>query len=298
MTYLVSQLVEDIRDELHGEFHQEWNIVNGAHNASVTSLAFSDLNLGIGVGSILHILSTGELMYVRDCTGAVSPATVIRGFRGTTAQAIADGAQIEVNPRFPGPRIKRAIQDEIRSWPAGLHAQMLEDFTIGDGQRHVTLSRGDAYRVLEVRRFAGDTHSGRDTYPLVPGPWEITRAAPGPSAGYGVQFGEEIAAGKIHVLYAIPFDVPAVLDDGLDLQDDIGLADGMNEVVRWGAMWRLASREELDRIDLSEQAQPRDAQEVAPGQIVSFARYCKQMRDERIAEEADRLRSYYPIRRA
>lgn len=295
MTYLVAQLIEDIRDELHGEFHQEWNLVNGAQTNSETTIEFLDVMLGIGIGSVLYVNSTGELMYVRDAPSG-SSATVVRGFRGTTATAIAANAQVEVNPRFPPSRIRRAIQDEVRSWPSTLYTATLETISVGHGARHGALSRGDAYRILEVRRAASDTVSTRDTFPIAPRPWDITRAGPSASAGYGVQIGETIPAGDLYVLYAVPFNTSAI-DDGVDLQDDMGLLESMNDIVRWGVCWRLISREEIDRTDMSEQGQPRDAQEIAPNEQSTLARYYLSMRNMRIAQEADRLRAYYPMTR-
>jgi hypothetical protein len=295
MSYLVSELVEDTRDALLGTYRARWNVLAAAVTTTTqATVTLTDDNTGIDAGATLAI--GDELMYVRSKAGAV--ATVVRGFRGTTPATYLNGAVLEENPRFPKYRIKQALKDEIRSWPASLFRPVAEIVAVGGSQRLVQLSRSDVLRLLEVRRDAvsglwplvGST-SARDTYPMVEA--RLVRAGPATVGGWAVELTRNVPAGSLYLVLGCRFDT-SLFDDALDLEDDFGMADFMFDIPKWGAMANLLSEEESLRIAMTAQPQPRRATEVANAEILQTGQFFARKRATRIREAANMLRELYP----
>jgi hypothetical protein len=297
VSYLVSELVEDTRDALLGTYRARWNALGAAISTTTQpTVTLADSVRAVGVGSILAI--GDELLYVRSIAGSV--ATVLRGFRGTTAATYANGTVLEENPRFPKGRIKQALRDEVRSWPASLFRVEASIVPVTSNQRLVSLPFSDVLRVLEARRDPSSSlswaivssNSARDTYPAVEA--RLVRAGPAAVGGWSVELDANVPAGSIYVLLARPFDT-SVWDDSTDLEDDVGLASFMFDIPRWGAMGRLLSEEESLRVAMTAQPQPRRAQEVANAEILQSGQFFQRRRDVRVREAASMLREMYPL---
>lgn len=301
MTYSVGQLIEDTREALEGVYHTSINVVVGSMTSSVAAFTITMNNLSLGPGAVVEV--DNEMMFVTAFDPVTGIATVIRGQFGTTAVSHLAGALVRISSRFTKRRIRRALYEEVGSLPATLFKAESEQVAITDSSRVGTLLRSDIYRLLEVRRdpiptggsgFFQATSVSRDTYPKVPGV-RLMRAGPSLNAGYSIELSQgNVPSGSLYVLYAAPFDV-SNFDDGVDLLDDVGLAQSMLDLVRFGAMSRLIGEEEAIRVDLGEQGQPRVATEVAQGEIPQASNFYLQMRNRRINEESARLLQMYPI---
>lgn len=296
MSYLVSELIEDTRDALLGTYRARWNVLGAAVTTTAqATITLADSVRAIGVGSTLAI--GDELMYVRSMAGSV--ATVVRGFRGTTPATYLIGAVLEENPRFPKHRIKQALKDEIRSWPAGLFRAVATIRPVTSNQRLVTIDRSDVLRLLEVRREPSSTlswaivssNSARDTYPEVEA--KLVRAGPATVAGWAVELTKNVPVGNLYLLLGCKFDT-TLFDDALDLEDDFGLEDFMFDIPKWGAMANLLSEEESLRVAMTAQPQPRKAGEVANAELLQSGQFFARKRATRIAEATNMLREKYP----
>lgn len=296
MPYLVSNLIAETRNELNGTVRTEWNLTNGTGTAVATTITLRDDMRGVDFGTILGV--GNEEMRVRSVSGQV--ATVIRSWNGTTAATWADNAPVEINPRFSVSLLRRTLRDVIRAWPHSLFTPASEILPVGSGQRLFKIGRADAYGVCEVRRdpsSALDVLSpslSRDTYPVVRG-WELVRSGPATAAGVGFQIKEYVPAGNLYVTYGVPFDV-SDFDDAVDLEVDVGLASTMLDIPRIGAIAQCLAWEQVRRVDLSVQSQPRIAAEVPPGEIIQSAAFYTRLHDRRQRVEADRLRQVWGIK--
>lgn len=296
MSYLVSELVEDTRDALLGTYRARWNVLGAAVTTTTqATITLTDTLRTIGPGATLAI--GDELMYVRSMAGAV--ATVIRGFRGTTAATYAINTLVEENPRFPKYRIKQALKDEIRSWPASLFRAVAIYQPVTSNQRLVGIQRSDVLRLLEVRREPSSTlswaivssNSARDTYPLVEA--RLVRAGPATVGGWSVELTKNVPVGNLYLVLGCKFDT-SLFDDALDLEEDFGLEDFMFDIPKWGAMANLLSEEESLRVAMTAQPQPRKATEVANAEILQSGQFFARKRGVRIREAATMLREKYP----
>lgn len=296
MTYLVSALVEDTRDALLGTYRARWNSLTNTITSGATTLQLSDNVNALDRGSVLAI--EDELVLVRSMAGNV--ATVSRGFRGTQAVGHTAGVLVEENPRFPKPRIKQALLDEVRAWPASLFRAVTDIVAVGSNQRLVGISRSDVFRILEARREPSSTlswaivssSSARDTYPKVRA--RLVRAGPATVGGWAVELEANVPVGSLYLLYACPFDT-SVWADGTDLEDFVGLEPFMFDIPKWGAMARLLAEEESLRVAMTQQGQPRRAAEVVNAEILQTGQFFQRRRDQRVREAANVLRERYPV---
>jgi hypothetical protein len=120
------------------------------------------------------------------------------------------------------------------------------------------------------------------------------RAGPATKAGWAVEIaGQALPGGSIYLTVAVPFDT-STWEDGTDLEDQVGLADFMLDIPKWGAIGALISEEESLRVDLTVQPPPRKAAEVAQGEILQTGLFFERRRNRRIREAANRLRELYP----
>ncbi len=293
----VADLIEETVDHLYGSSRQTLTTLDGAVTAAATSLivAHSD---DIGPGSFVAI--GDELIYVQAVTSASRTLTVIRGQRGTTAEAHADGALVDINPIFPRYRIRRALQAEIRSWPSDLYRVDSVDLVTASGTSGYDLDgiASDYLSILDVQ--LGPRSTVNDLAIVKPNYYEVRNADLDiyPS-GNGIVFTGywPSEARDLRVTVAAPFDVES-FDDEDDAEDDIGLAPSQVDIPPMGAAWRLMIARDVKRSFGEGQGEPRRAEEIPPGFAGSIATFLKRTRDQRLADEVVRLRALHPIRRS
>lgn len=289
----VSDLIESTRQHLFTSYRPEYNFLNGALDTSTTSVTLDISPLtGVGRGAILGV--DDELLYVRSVSSQV--CTVVRGWLGTTAAAHSDDALVEVNPRFPRHTIKTALLDEINSWPTDV---FYEDTITLSG---VTSSRGydltglgTFYNVSDVLR---EPYTGETTWRSLSPNFSVQRNLPAASyASTAALFihADLSSATDLQVIVQKPF-VTSTFTDATDVNTTVKLATSMNDIPPFGAAWRLLSTREVKRTFTEAQPEARIAADVPPGYTDQTAARLKRVRDERLIEEAGRLRSKIPLR--
>ena len=293
MPTLVSQLIEDTRRHLYGTSRLSLNrLAAGNINDTVTTITIEFDVKDIVRGALISI--DDELMWVIDSNPAAKTATVIRGYLGTTAAAHNLGSIIEVNPRFPRPYIKRALQQEIDSWGTKLFKVVTANIPFTNSTRIYDLVGLTNFIYIFDARMS--SYVGRTTR-ANPYRWTVLRdmdVAEFPSGSAIELLGDYPNSGTLRVKAAIEFDV-STWTDNTDVES-LGLASSMTDIPPIGAAWRLMSAKEVGRTNLTAQPEPRKAEEVPAGHIASVAAQLKKLRDDRIDEERWTLMQRYPLK--
>jgi len=288
-TTTVEYLINATLRELNGMHRAEWNkLATTVDTDDESVVATFDLK-GIAAGSYVGL--GNEILYVWDTTVPTKTLTVQRAMLGSTRETHDAGDLIEVNPRFPRFAILAALRDEIRSWIPNLYRIAADTFTLDGGETSINLDGlGDILKILDVSRVP--VNSG-DPYTRVA--YRIDRHADTDTFDSGTAIHVTDSPGSTtsyRIVCATPFDV-STFDETTYLVDDIGLAGSMFDIAPLGAAWRLLATREVKRTFTEGQGEPRIAQEVPPGHILQAATGLKQLRDQRIAEEAKRLALTY-----
>lgn len=297
----VYDIVEKVRRELYSMRRGEINVLDGTVGVGDTTVTLADAMGGIVKQAYIGV--EDELMLVRSTSGQV--AIVFRGMFGTTQVAHADGALVEVSPRFTRGDILDRMREEILSWPKDLYRVGAADvISVSDaGVRGYDLDIGDYYDILEVRRSPLDATSQSWTRVRH---FEVVRNLPTAdfASGQALILKENpyssgaSTTSRISVTYAAAFDTTA-WSEQIDLgANGVGLEESMLDVLQYGTTWRVASTREIVRTDIGVQGEPRVKDEVPPMHSTNAAQYIKKIRDDRLAEEIDKLRRRWGIRQA
>jgi hypothetical protein len=112
------------------------------------------------------------------------------------------------------------------------------------------------------------------------------------ASGYALHFYQPFQLPvTIDVLYARRIDLST---SGVD--DELDVTEGMTEILKWGALWRLLAGREAQRLDTGVHQQPSVAQGIPAGAQVQVAEAYRRLRNQLYAEEARRLTTKYPLR--
>lgn len=274
-----SDLVERAKTELEGTGRAEFNFLNEALDAVEIDVTFADSAGGITRGAVIAI--DDELMYVRSVTG--QDATVVRGWKGTTAATHTLGAFIEVNPRFPGPFVLRAILADIRTWPETIFVTEEVAVTIAEAEREGEITPTRTPHNLRWVNFTAD--DGQQV--------RLAATLRETNGNYYAVL-DRVATDDVSglALLCLPHDLSTV-DLTTDIAD-VGLAEDLAEAAVYGACYRLLGGREARRTFTEAQGRSRAAEEVPPLSSVRAATWFKQVRDEILASHALRLAARYP----
>lgn len=293
----VAELIEETTNHLYGTHRSLLNVLDGAvSDTTTTTFTMEDSVDPIAVGAFLSV--DDELVYVRSKNAATKQVTVLRGQRGSTAATHADGALVEVNPRFPRFRVRRALQDEIRSWPDSVFRVAAVNLDTSDGVSGYNLAgvSSDFYAVLDVQLGPRSASDRVDvTHPSFYVVRDADTAIFASGAGIVVTGVLPTEARDLRVVVARPFDV-STFTDATSLENTVGLDAAQVDIPPLGAAWRLMAARDVKRSFGEGQGEPRRAEEIPPGFAASTATFLKRTRDARLSEEAIRLRGKWPLR--
>lgn len=290
----VGTIIEQVRGEILGQRREELDILNGNINDSVTSLTSTDATAGLLAKARIEI--DLEEMYVRSVSGTT--VTVLRGQFGSTAASHTSGAVITINPKFSRFRILRAINDELRSLSSP------ENGLFKISEQNITFVAGTyAYNLASATDVIGST--ARVNY-KVPGSeklWpeaevEILRGMDTSefASGFAVKVPEGAYPGQpMRVRYRTKFT--SLTTTSQDITTDGGLPDSCADILVLGAMARLVIPSEINRNFTDARSDPRADNDVPAGARANSGRAMLMLREERIKEEATRLRAAWPTRR-
>jgi hypothetical protein len=287
----VAQLVNRTQRQLLSGVVEERNKLASALTATATSVVFSYDIAAIRPGTTIEIDS--ELLYVWEVVTGTKTATVERGFNGTTAAAHVSGSICTVAPRFPRNQILEAFNDDLADLSApmnGLYRIKTLDINYNGSDTMINLpSLGDVIDLLDVRLRYLSTD-----YPMIRRV-SLVRNLPTSDFGSGtaLKFNEPTRSGVLRVTYKAPFN--RIVRESDDLQTSTGFPISAEDILVLGAQIRLMAPREIKRNFTESQGDTRRAEEVPSGAVANSIMQLQRLRRDRIAAEATKLDSQYPI---
>ena len=292
----LNEMVDEIRSNLQGYTLRQDRISYVANPAGLTTTSTeitigSSSNLAKGVIEI-----DDELIWIDSFDKADSVLNVIpgfgRGYQGTTPAPHAQYAQITLAPTFPRSAIKKAINDTINGLFPNLWAISSFTFTFNASQTTYPLpddlesilylswqTTGSSQEWLPINRWRADGMANAATF----------------NTTNTVSLYENIQPGRtVQVWYTT---VPNTLDaNSDDFADVTGLPQSSQDVVTLGAAYKLLSFLDSGRINLSSAEADNADSKIPSNAGVASSRYIFALYQQRLNEEALKLKDRYPIR--
>lgn len=287
----VTQLINRTQRQLLSGIVEERNKLSAAVTATATSVVFLYDITAIRPGTIIEVDS--ELMYVWEVVTGTKTATVERGFNGTTAAAHVSGSICTIAPRFPRNQILEAFNDDLADLSSpmnGLYRIKTLDINYNGSDTMINLpSVGDVIELLDVRLRYLSTD-----YPMIRRV-SIVRNLPTSDFGSGtaIKFNEPTRSGTLRITYKAPFN--RIVRESDDLQQVVGFPVSAEDILVLGAQIRMMAPREIKRNFTESQGDTRRAEEVPAGAVANSIAQLQRLRRDRIAAEALKLDSQYPI---
>lgn len=257
---------------------------------SDTSVTVADATV-VSAGSVIEIDS--ELIHVSSVDTSTSTVTFSpfgRGYRGTTAAAHNLNERVTVSPAIPRSTIEQALNDAIEGvWPVVFGVSTYE-FVYTAAKSTYALPAG-AVKVLSVswdtlgptdewsplRRYRVDANADSTDFPT----------------GSTLSIYDPVVPGrKVRVVYT---HAPVRLSAG-DVFTDSGLRDAAQDLVRYGAVYRMVPWLEVGHAP-GNFAEPNYTAGLGRATSPSsLGRFLVQAYQLRLQEEAQALHTLYPTR--
>ena len=289
-------MVDEIKSNLQGYTLRQDRI---SYVANAGGISTTSTNIAIGSASNLAkgiIEIDDELIWIDSFSKTNSTLNVIpgfgRGYQGTSPAPHAQYAQVTLAPTFPRVAIKKAINDTINSLFPNLWAVNSYTFTYNasvttyplpnDVESILYLSwqtTGSSQEWLPINRWRADGMANAATF----------------NTTNTVSIYDSVQPGRtVQVWYTA---VPNTLDSNTDdFADVTGLPQSCQDVITLGASYKLLSFLDPGRINLTS-AEADNADSKIPSTAgVSSSRYIFALYQQRLNEEALKLKDRYPIR--
>jgi hypothetical protein len=288
--------IDSTRSLLLSGFSEERNTLASSYTAGGTSLTFTYPLGGIRPGSRLSIGRNNFYVYAVDGL----TATVAGGEDSTTDANASSGAVVRVNPRFPDHDIWNALVDDLSDLSSpmnGLFALGTVDFTYSSSTNGYDLG-SIASTLIDGYEVKYLTSSGYKNTPRMPkDSWRINRNVNTSeiASGLSLELFQSAEVGRsVRLTYKKTFTAPTALSTDVSTT---GLQATAYDLPPLGAAIRLMAGREIKRNFIESQGDTRRATEVGAGATMQSANGLKQLRAQRIAQEAARLHAMYPIYR-
>lgn len=249
----------------------------------------ADVTIAFGTRIAEHsYLSVGlETFYVISCTQQ-GTATCMRAMDGTDATNHDAGELVRVNPRFTDHRILEALNADLAGLSSrGLYRIRALDRTATTGTLGYDLAADlTASELIDVRWHVNSNYKEwRDiTDYQVLADMDTDDFA----SGTALMLGSAIPDGRsVRIRYRASFGALELLTD--DAVDDAGLPGTAVDIPPMGAAIRLMAGRPIQRADFNRQSEPRRAGEVPTRDVLSATAMLRQLYEERIGQERDRL---------
>ena len=292
----LSELVDEVKSNLIGYALRQDRItyVTNATGLTTTSSAIevgSSDNLAKGIIEI-----DDELIWIDSFSKATNTLTVApgfgRGYQGTTAAPHAQYAQVILSPSFPRQMVKKAINDTIRSFYPKLWAVGQYTFTFNAAQ--TTYSIPDEAREVLYMSWQ-TTGSSREWLPIKRWRFDLLANTNAFNSQKTINLYENIQPGRtIQLWYAMPANTLENNTD--DFVDVTGLPESCQDVVVYGAIYRMLSMLDIGRINLSSAEADLNDSKIPSGAGVAASKYIFALYQQRLQEEALKLSDQFPIR--
>lgn len=262
-------------------------------NTSALTLNLADVsNIGKGVVEI-----DDELLWIDSYDRVSNTATVApygRGYNGTTAAVHTANSRVVVAPTFPKAVVKKAINDTIDAVFPQLFAVGVHVFNFNSAKTTYSLP-AEAETILYVSwQPTGSTEEWMPLRNWRQDPLANTTAF---ASGNTISVYDNIQPGrKIQVHYT---KKPATLSASAGsavFETVTGLPSSCKDVILYGASYRLASFIDPGRLNYSSAEADNADTKIQYGSGASTARFMLGLYQQRLNEEAGKLRDVYPTR--
>lgn len=291
-----NDLVDEVKSNLQGYTLRQDRIsyvtnANGLTTTSLSITAGSASNLAKGIIEI-----DDELIWVDNFDKATNTLNVApgfgRGYLNTVASPHSQNAQITLSPTFPRVTIKKAINDTIRSFYPKLFAVGSTTFTFNAAQ--VTYPLPDDCREVLYMSWQ-TTGSSKEWLPIRKWRFDPLANTPTFNTQKTINLYENIQPGRtVKVWYTmVPDTMDANTDDFVDVT---GLPESCQDVVVYGACYRLLSFLDAGRINLSSAEADLNDTKIPSSAGASVSKYVFALFQQRLQEEALKLSDQFPIR--
>ena len=296
----LEQLIDEVKTNLQGYSLRQDRItyVNNSAGLSTTSLSIqvgSADNLAKGLieidDELIWVDSFNKTNNTLNVMGAPSNP-IGRGFQGTTASPHAQYAQVTLAPTFPRVSIQKAINDTIRSLYPKLFAVSSTTFTFNASQVAYALP-DDAREVLYMSWQT--TGPSKEWLPIKRWRFDSLANTPTFNTQKTINLYENIQPGRtIKVWYTM---VPDTMDNSTDdFVDVTGLPESAQDVIVYGACYRLLSFLDAGRINLSSAEADLNDTKIPSTAGSAVSRYVFALFQQRLQEESLKLSDQFPIR--
>lgn len=255
------------------------------------SLALGNVsNIGKGIVEI-----DDELIWLDSYDRVSSTATAApygRGYQGTTPASHAENTKVTIAPTFPKISVKRAINDTIRSVFPQLYGTARTTFSLTATQSTYALP-ADAETVVAA---SWDTPGPTGEWmPIRDWRQDSTANTTAYGTGQTISIYDRITPGRtVQVVYT---KEPTPLTNSNDVFETVtGLPSSSKDVIVYGASYRLASFIDPGRLTFTSAEADQADTKIQFGSGSNAARFMLALYQQRLAEEAGKLRDKFPVR--
>ena len=292
----LGEMVDEIKSNLQG-YTLRQDRISYVDNVGGLSTTSSAITLGSASNLAKGIIEVDdELIFIDSFDKATNTLNVIpgfgRGYQGTVPAPHSQNAQVTLAPTFPRTAIKKAINDTINSLYPNLWAVASYTFTFNASVTTYALP-DDVEDVLYVSWQT--TGSSQEWLPLRR--WRLDNFANAATFNTNATLNiyDNVQPGRtVQVYYTTTANTLDANSD--DFADVTGLPQSSQDVVTLGASYKLLSFLDSGRINLTS-AEADNADSKTPSTAgVSASRYIFALYQQRLNEEALKLKDKYPIR--
>jgi hypothetical protein len=290
------ELTDEVKSNLQGYTLRQDRITYVTNSGGLTTTSTA-INVGSASNLAKGIIEIDdELIWIDTFDKANNQLTVApgfgRGYMGTTASPHAQYAQVTLAPTFPRVTIKKALNDTIRSLYPKLFAVGSTTFTFNAAQ--VTYPLPDDCREVLYMSWQ-TTGSSKEWLPIRKWRFDPLANTPTFNTQKTINLYENIQPGRtVKVWYTmVPDTMDANTDDFVDVT---GLPDSCQDVVVYGACYRLLSFVDAGRINLSSAEADLNDTKIPASAGSSASKYVFALFQQRLQEEALKLSDQFPIR--
>lgn len=291
-----NDLVDEVKSNLQGYTLRQDRITYVTNTTGLTTTS-SEITVGSASNLAKGIIEIDdELIWIDSFDKANNTLDVApgfgRGYMGTTASPHAQYAQVTLAPTFPRVTIKKALNDTIRSLYPKLFAVGSTTFTFNAAQVTYPLP-DDAREVLYMSWQT--TGSSKEWLPIRKWRFDPLANTPTFNTQKTINLYENIQPGRtVKVWYTmVPDTMDANTDDFVDVT---GLPDSCQDVIVYGACYRLLSFLDAGRINLSSAEADLNDTKIPSSAGSSVSKYVFALFQQRLQEEALKLSDQFPIR--
>lgn len=293
----VGQMVDRVIRTLLGSRRVE---INRATNAIADQTADTQIVVDFPIpnwnrGTLLEV--DREAMYVLSVDDrAARTVTVLRGHLGTPVGAHTADSLVRVDPVWTRQEVFDALLAEVRELNGtGLRSHATIELTAGATARMYDLEGAEADEVLGIYdvRYAdgdGDSVTHRATYRFVPD--ANTDDFP---SGYALLL---LEGGEAN--YALRVTYTRAFSDFEAEGDVLGTASGLpvyaEDVLRFGAAYRLAVQQEGARVEIEASPGSRRGEDVPVTSNARLVEQLNEMRERALSRAIARQNKTYPMR--